>query len=169
MLEVWKPIKDFPNYEVSNLGKIKSLERWIDNNGGQQHLPERILQVDVNKQRNSYCQVHLSKDGKVYDKKIHRLVAEAFIPNPNNLPQVNHKDVNPLNNCADNLEWCDQQYNNDYSISKRVLQFDLSGNFIKEYASTVKAGRAVGVDPSNICRCCNGKTKTSKGYVWKYA
>lgn len=169
MLEIWKQIKDYPNYEVSNLGRVKSIERYAENNGGLQHLSEKILKIESNIYRRGYCQVHLSKDGKVSTKKVHRLVAEAFIPNPNNLPQVNHKDTNPLNNCVDNLEWCNQQYNNDYSISKRVLQYDLKGDLLNSYDSTVKAGEAVGIDPSNICRCCNGKTKTSKGYVWKYA
>lgn len=89
---------------VSNLGRVKSIERYVDNNGGFQHLPERILKIEVNKLRRNYCQVHLSKDGKATTKKVHRLVAEAFIPNPNCLPQINHKDCNVLNNCVDNLE-----------------------------------------------------------------
>lgn len=169
MLEIWKTINNYPDYMVSNLGRVKSIERYVDNNGGFQHLPERILKIEVNKLRHNYCQVHLSKDGKVTTKKVHRLVAEAFIPNPNSLPQINHKDCNVLNNCVDNLEWCDQQYNNDWSISKKVLQFDKKGKLLNTYQSTVKAAKAVGADPSNICRCCNGVLKTSKGYVWKYA
>lgn len=168
MIELWKPIIDFPGYEVSNLGRVKSLEKWIENNGGKQHCNERLLVIDINKHRRNYCQVHLRKDGKTFTKKVHQLVAEAFVPNPNDLPQINHKDCNPLNNTVDNLEWCDQQYNNDYSVSKKVYQYDKDGTFINSFVSTVKAANSVGADASNISRCCNGIIKTVKGYVWKY-
>lgn len=93
--EIWKTINDFKNYEVSNLGRIKSLPRPKTKGG--------ILKSQINKL--GYSKITLLKNGKQYLFSIHRLVAEAFISNPNNLPEVNHKDGNKQNNCVDNLEW----------------------------------------------------------------
>ena len=109
--EIWKPIKDFENlYEVSNLGRVKSLPRIKINNKGKQLTKEKIMKPhDFN---NGYYKVPLTN--KEHLKKyylVHRLVAQAFIPNPNNFPQVNHKDGDKSNNCADNLEWITREDN----------------------------------------------------------
>ena len=116
MIEVWKDIKGFEGYyQVSNLGNVKALSRKVLSGRCVNHsyntLREHLLSNGVGK----YCQVHLSKNGKTIPKLVHRLVAEAFIPNPNNLPCINHKDENPKNNCVDNLEWCSYKYNNEYN------------------------------------------------------
>ena len=117
---------------------------------------------------------------------IHRLVAKAFVPNPHNLPQVNHKDENKDNNNADNLEWCTATYNLNYGthnemvsksninnpkISRKVLQFDLDGRFLKEWESTMEIQRQLGFPSTHISACCLGKKyhKTSGGYIWRYA
>lgn len=105
MIEIWKPIANFENYEISNYGRVKSLNY---NHANQ----ERILVPEVTKK--GYLRICLSKNNIKYKFRIHRLVAEAFIPNPDNLPQVNHKDEDKINNCVYNLEWCDNKYNNNY-------------------------------------------------------
>ena len=113
--ECWKPIKDYEGiYEVSNYGRVKSLERVIYNSGtknGLYTIHEKIIKQRINKKRHGYCELSLHKNGKEKRFKVHRLVAEAFIPNPNNLPEVNHIDGNKENNHASNLEWCTSKEN----------------------------------------------------------
>ena len=107
--EIWKPIKDFEGlYEVSNLGRVKSLSRLKHPNCGRYYLKEKILKIWKNP--NGYYATCLSKNGN-HTKTIHRLVAETFIPNQNNYPCVNHKDEDKSNNCVDNLEWCTRSEN----------------------------------------------------------
>ena len=108
--EVWHDIKGFEGlYQVSNTGKIKALERLVMNNGGLQHKHEKILRQ--NYQKNRHCIVVLCKEGVTYSRLVHRLVAENFIPNPDNKPNVDHIDTNPLNNNVDNLRWVTQKEN----------------------------------------------------------
>ena len=117
---------------------------------------------------------------------VHRLVAEAFIPNPSNFSVINHKDENPANNAVDNLEWCTQRYNMNYGTcrakistklkgkfvngpsSKAVLQYDKSGNFVSEWPSAREAERQTGFSCRHISKCCLGKRKSAYGYVWKF-
>lgn len=111
--EVWKPIKGFEGkYEVSNLGRVKSLPKYTYSRGYPQLRKEKILKPRYVGRKRCYAAVALN-DGHSY--KVHRLVAQTFIPNPDNLPLVNHKDENPYNNRVDNLEWCTNQYNCQYS------------------------------------------------------
>ena len=165
MEEYWKDKKDYEgHYQVSNFGKVKSIKFG----------KEKILKL--NKDKDGYLQVTLCKNNikKVY--KVHRLVAEAFIDNPDNLPCVNHKDENKLNNNVNNLEWCDRLYNVRYGTgierrskkrSKTVLQYDLNGNLIKEWISVNDAGRN-GYSQGNVAACCRGERKTHKGFRWSY-
>ena len=127
--EIWKPIKGFDGlYEVSNYGRVRSLDRWIRYSDGRLRLhPGSMTNLHKNKKRNGYVQVSLYKENFRYEKKVHRLVAEAFIPNPFNLPQVNHKDENTSNNVVWNLEWCDSKYNNSYG-TKRARMSDRRKN-----------------------------------------
>ena len=120
--------------------------------------------------RDGYHQVNLCKNGKKKHYLIHRLVAEAFIPNPDNLPQVNHKDEDKSNNCVDNLEWCSAKYNANYGtrterISKPVYCEELN----RVFDGARQAARELGLDNSNIIKCCKGKLKTVGGYHWRYA
>ena len=160
--EIWCPIKEYESlYEVSDKGRVKSLK--FDK--------ERILKPG--KLQNGYLQVCLCKNGEKNNCMIHRLVAQAFIPNHQNLPEVNHKDEDKTNNSVLNLEWCDQKYNSNYGtrnqrISKPVLQYEKSGEFVKEWKSTRDVQRNLNYNQSNISRCCNGKIKSAYDFIWKY-
>lgn len=163
--EEWKQVPGYDgNYEVSNWGRVKSYQ--LDSNG-------RIL-VPCKSGR-GYYYVELCKDGKRKRCKIHRLVAMTFIPNPGNLPEVNHKDENKRNNYLGNLEWCSQAYNLAYGtrverISIPVVQLDNNGNFVAEYKSIIEASRLTGIATSSICYCCKHKDgyKSAKGFIWMY-
>lgn len=166
--EVWKPVLGYNSlYEVSSLGRVRSLPR--------RGTTGRILKPA--KVRKGYLQVLLCKDGTEKWHKVHRLVAQAFIPNPNNYPCVNHRDENPENNCVDNLEWCDYSYNNTYGTrikkilaktTKPILQIDSCGNIIKEWSSNREVCRVLGYNTGSLSMCCNGKRKTAYGFFWKY-
>ena len=164
--EIWKPIKGYEGlYEVSNFGRIKSLKFG----------KERIIKGS--KDKYGYLQVGLSKNNKSKTFKVHRLVAEAFIDNTDNLPQVNHKDENPSNNVVSNLEWCDAKYNCNYGShrekqinsqqKRKILQYDLEGNLIKEWVSINECDRN-GFDKGAVWRCCNGFHKQRYNSIWKY-
>lgn len=165
--EVWKNIEGFPNYKISNLGNIKSFTR---KKFGNNLVPQPM--------RKGYLQVLLYKDGKPYPRKVHRLVAIAFIPNDNNLPQVNHIDGDKTNNCIDNLEWCDNSYNQIHAyknglekprFQSKVKQYSLDGIFIKQFEYIKDAAKELNIDDSSISACCRKKRKTAGGYIWKYA
>lgn len=182
MNEEWKPIEGYEGlYEVSNLGRVRSVARVVKGKGDcQRELKSRLLAPK--NITNGYQQVTLSKDGKPTIRLLHRLVAVAFVPNPDNLNIVNHKDENPANNRADNLEWCTQLYNVNYGTGKErgnaksnhnrraVLQCDLEGNVLREFPSIKMAGKITGVMFTNIYMCCRGKYrhKTAGGYKWRY-
>lgn len=156
MEEIWKDIENYEGlYQISNLGRIKSLK-----------CGKEKLKKPSNNGR-GYLQVCLRKNCERKNFMVHRLVAQAFLSNPNNLPQVNHKDENPHNNCVYNLEWCDNQYNIDYSQAKQVFQYDLQGELIKVWKSTMECNRN-GYKQSNVAACCRGKRKTCGGYIWSY-
>ena len=158
-MEHWKPVVGYEeHYEVSDLGRIKSLK-----NG-----KERILKPK--KTHCGYLQVGLCKDGHRKYLLVHRLVAEAFIQNPNNLDTVNHKDEVKTNNVASNLEWMSMKDNINYSQARQVQMFDKStGELLATFPSTREAARVTGINPSHISECCNGKKKSAGGYIWKYA
>lgn len=174
--EVWKDIQGYEGlYQISNFGNVKSLERYKKNNGGSKTLiAETILKQSKNNR--GYCRIYLCKDSNKKAFSVHRLVADAFVPNPNNLTEVNHKDENKENNCFDNLEWCDCNYNINYgthnkkiSLTKSctVQAFDKKGCLVMEFHSMSEAGRRTGIPQQNISRCINRKCETAGGYVWK--
>lgn len=161
MKEIWKDIDEYNGiYQVSNLGRVRSL-------GNSKGKKDKIRkQIKTNK---GYLRVGLHKDGATTWEYVHRLVAQAFIPNIDNLPQVNHKDENKENNCVDNLEWCTNKYNCSYgskteSVSKKVVCVETGVT----YTSTREAERLLGVCHTCISSCCNSRRKTAGGFHWKY-
>ena len=157
-------MKDIKNYEglyaVTSCGRVWSYKY------------KKFLKPRDNGK--GYLFVGLFKDGVHKQYYIHRLVAEAYIPNPENYPMINHKDENKANNCLQNLEWCNASYNTNYGtrnekVSNKlkipILQYDLNGNFIREWPSATDVGREV---KAHICHCLKGKLHTAYGYIWKY-
>lgn len=160
-LEIWKPIKEFSNYSVSNLGNVKNT------------VKDKILKPTID--RKGYCSVKLYKNNGKIKKifKVHRLVAEAFINNYNELPQINHINEIKLDNRAVNLEWCDNNYNCNYGshslkLMRAVAQYDKQGNLLNNWVSITDASIYTGVCLCNIARCCKNQRKTAGGFIWKF-
>ena len=164
--EVWKIMKEHSNYEVSNLGKIKN------------KTTGRIRKTSINNKGYEQFIVYIDKKPKTF--YVHRVVANNFLENFNNLPEVNHKDENKLNNCVDNLEWCDGCYNLHYGtrieriINKKkplyikIIQKDKNKNIIKIWENIDEIVCNNNYHRSNIYKCCQGKLKTAYGYIWDY-
>lgn len=173
MEEIWKNIEGYPNYQISSIGRVKSLERNIvKGRGGLYKIEEKILKGG--KDGKGYLFVHLYKNRKQKNYYIHRLVASAFLDNPNNLLEVNHKDEDKTNNQLTNLEWCTSQYNNNYGtrnerIQKTILQFSLDCEFIRKWDSATQVRKEMGFIQGNISSCCKGRLKSAYGYKWGYA
>ena len=172
--ESWKTVTDYEGlYEVSDQGRVRSLKFG----------KEKILKPG--KTPNGYLRVTLYKDRKRKQMSVHRLVAQAFIPNPLNLETVNHRDEVKTNNFASNLEWMTHKDNNNFGshnrrvaearvnhpkLSKPVQMLDKStGELLETFPSTCEAKRVTGIAQTHICACCLGKCKTAGGYKWQYA
>ena len=182
MEEIWKDIEGYEGlYQVSNFGRVKSLERWRKGNGKSVLVKGKIKCPRDNGR--GYYVVNLYKNNQRKVEYIHRLVAMAFIPNPNNLPQVNHKSEIKNDNSVGNLEWCSCKYNNSYGTkgerltltnrnnkktSSPILQFDLDGNFIKEWPSIREVHRSGIARCENVYRACAGIYKQANGFIWRY-
>ena len=184
-IEIWKDIENYEGfYQVSNLGRVRSLERDIYSLNGKlaYHTKEKIL-VPVFNNRGYAC-VHLCKNGKMKNMLVHRLVALAFIPNPENKSQINHKNEVKTDNFVENLEWCDNKYNALYGTRiQRCVQnrrsFKFGDNpqakavFCEELNKTFdcasRAEEELGIWGSCIRSACKGKLKTAGGFHWKYA
>lgn len=186
-METWKSIEEYDNkYLISDRGRVKSL---YDKNGKKR---EHIL---MPREKATYLYVNLYKNSKCKTKKIHRLVAEAFLDNPKKLPQVNHIDGNKHNNKVENLEWCTAKENINKAIEKglidksqyfkcgknnimynkhgknnpnsiSVLQYDKNNNFIKKWENIKEAQDKLQI--FHVGDCCKGIRKSAGGYIWKY-
>lgn len=180
-MEIWKDVVGYEDkYQVSNLGRVKSKERYFNNNGGYQKVNEKILSQhnQYRKNNNEYLIVNFSVKHKTINKYVHRLVAEAFLENYDDKLDVNHKDGNKQNNCVDNLEMMTRSENqlHAYNVLKRktngkaILQYDLQGNFIKEFESACVASRETRICRSSINDCCRARKncKTAGNYIWKF-
>ena len=157
-METWKAIAGYEGlYEVSDLGRVKSLK----------HGKVRIL--NPRKDTSGYLQVGIRKYCQRKFLLVHRLVADAFIPNPNNLETVNHKDEVKTNNVASNLEWMSRGDNKRYSANKSVQMFDKSTlELLATFPSITEAERVTGITCQSISKCCLGKYKSAGGYKWRY-
>lgn len=184
-MEFWKDVIGYEGvYQVSNKGRVKRIGKY--KNQVSEWPSNRILKAA--KKDNGYMYCQLSKDNKTKPKMIHRLVAEAFIDNPESKPTVNHIDGDRTNNSVENLEWATYKENNIHSLyelnghfpgkrqnkrgSKAVIQYDLSGKFIKEYPSYREAYRQTGIAGIDVVcrgdRQKNKRQKTAGGYIWRY-
>lgn len=179
-IEIWKSLDflGYPDYEVSNFGRVKSLKRG----------KEKILHQGKNKK--NYLHLELWENGKGKHFLVHRLVASAFLKNDNNLPCVNHKDENPSNNRVENLEWVTPKENTNYgtrnervseklkgkpkseehkrNISKPILQYTLDGEFIRVWDSATTASKELNIQYSHINDCCRRKRNKCGGFIWRY-
>ena len=195
--EIWKDIPGYEGYyQVSNFGRVKSIPRKVYCNGGFHISKEKIMKQDQNK--SGYWRAHLLKDKVAKTLLVHRLVAKAFLPNPDSLPDINHKDENPSNNYVDNLEWCTEKYNMNYgtAIERRKVSFVRNESFKKANATKVRnksrgaeksvegtskdgittitfrsmseAERMTGISKGRISDCCHGRRLSAGGYYWKY-
>lgn len=167
MEEIWKDIENYEGlYQVSNLGRVRSLDRVVTNYRG-----SFIKKGEIKAQSNlskGYKGVCLCKDGKQKTHKVHRLVAQAFLPNPNNLPQVNHKDEDKTNNRVDNLEWCDNEYNINYSWSVPIYSININTGEYKKYSSLTEAQQITGAHKTQICGVLKGYYNRAKHYLWRH-
>lgn len=170
MEEIWKPIPGYEGrYEVSNIGRIFSI------------LKNKFLKIDIHQK--GYYTVTLSNNKRTIHKGIHYWVALAFIPNPENKPEVHHIDKNPTNNCVENLMWVTRKEHADlhperYIIisknvkngkcSKQIAQYSMNYELIKVWPSSMEIQRQLGFSNSNIIACCKGKLKQFRGFIWRY-
>ena len=170
--EIWKDIENYKGlYQVSSQGRVKSLN--YKHTG-----KEKVLKS--NKNKNGYLQIYLCKDEKVKSFLIHRLVSQAFIPNPENKPSIDHINTIRDDNRVENLRWVThkENMNNPLSIkkvkginnynAKPILQFTLDGELIKKWSCAKDAERELGFNNGHISSCCSGKRKTTNGYIWRY-
>lgn len=180
-MEEWRDIEGYEGfYQVSDFGNVKSLERiWYstDKKGNKKKCSNKEMILKPANNGNGYLVVNLSYRQKTKMFLVHRLVAKAFIKNPENKAQVNHIDENKSNNNVKNLEWVTPRENLLHGTrSKRssvtkcyvIEQYDLEGNFLKEWLGARVIEKELGIKNQHICRCCNGKQRTSGGYKWKY-
>lgn len=179
---MWRPVVGYEGYyEVSDRGELRSVDRiCIDSNIGERFLKGRPMKqtVRINKRRSltdGYMVVSLHKKGDVEVANVHRLVAQAFISNPNNYPIINHIDGNKKNNNVSNLEWTTYSRNNQHALDKglrkprgvSVVQRDLGGNEIKRFRSVCEASRETGIGRSIISHCVNHRVKSAGGFLWE--
>lgn len=173
MKEEWRDIKDYYGYyQVSNFGRVRGVDRITENN-----IPIKSSLLRPYKNHSGHLRVRLTKKSVGKKFLVHRLVAQAFIPNPQNFPIINHKDENPSNNKVDNLEWCTIKYNNNYGSYKKKMS-TLKSKPIKViyrdgtyeiWASAIIFGKNFGINSSHISDVINGKRKTVKGLKFERA
>lgn len=166
----WKPLNNFEGYFINELGEVKSTRSF-------KGTKEKILKGSYNQQ--GYKTYSFIKDGKIYTKTLHRLLMETFIPNPNNLPCINHIDGNILNNSLDNLEWCTYGHNEKEAYrlglkqsrikSKKVVQLNKDYEIENFFDSLQQIEKTLGFSSGNIAQVCNKKRKSAYGYIWRYA
>lgn len=177
----WRKTK-FEFYEVSSEGIVRSIDRFVKSKGNGKRLAKgKILKQTEDK--DGYLCICIHDKDKQFPYFVHRLVAETFIPNPENKPCVDHINGDNQNNRVENLRWCTVEENNTFEIArkrkseaafnradnkKKIIQYTLDGKYIEEFDSSMDIQRIKGFDRSSISRCCLGRQKTSYGYIWRH-
>lgn len=171
-VEIWKVHPEFNFIEVSNLGRVRTMDRVVPNGKGARVIKGKILTQAPNNK--GYLRVHINVNGKQVIRRVHRLVAQTFIYNPDNLPQINHKDNNPANNNVSNLEWCTPEYNIEYkekhgtsaaeALGVPVYAINLETLEVLRFESQMKAGMKLRINQSNIGAVLKGRYKQAGGF-----
>ena len=171
--EIWKPLPGVLGVEVSAFGRVRTLDRTVPRKSGTYHVKGRVLKQSDNGK--GYLKVNIPINGKSTTKKVHRLVAQTFIPNPDSLPEINHKDNNPLNNGVSNLEWCTNEYNIAYkekygtpakesTPKSPVFAVNLSTLEVSRFESQIEASRVLGFSDGNVNGVIKGRLNQTHGY-----
>lgn len=183
MEEIWKDIVGYEGlYQVSSLGRIKSKDRKVyQKNRWNDDIIKFVYKgkiINTKTKGNNYVQVHLTKNKKQKRYLVHRLVAEAFIPNTQGKSQVNHINCIKYDNRVENLEWNTPRENTQHAIRNnrkkqntiKINQYDLNGKFIKQWESMTEVEKKLNIKraATNICACCKNKRKSAYGYKWEY-
>lgn len=185
--EIWKPVVGYEGlYEVSSIGRIKSLKRVVNNNGGCRIIRELIKKNSIDSHGYEYVWLW-NRSGRTH--RVHKLVATAFIPNPESKPCIDHINGNRRDNRVENLRWCTHKENSNFKIahermlrnapwrgkygadipwSRAVFQYDKEGNLIQEFGGVLEASRKTEINHRYISATCRGEQKTAGGFVWKY-
>ena len=177
MKEEWRDIEGYEGmYQVSNLGRVRSLDRHVKNWVGKKLMKGKMISV-CNDGR-GYLLVNLWKNNKPKNIRTHRLIAKAFIPNPENKPQINHINGDGTDNRIENLEWCTASENIQHAHNtglasnvnkrKKISMKSLDGKTLFIFDSILEASIITGYPNTGICDCCRGGRATSKGYKWEY-
>lgn len=185
MSEIWKDVKGYEDlYQISNEGRLRSLDKMVlCRNGHRRKVPGRILKPRI--LSNGYIQYMLSEDGIKKYFYAHRLVAIAFIPNGEGLPEINHRNEIKTDNRVENLEWCNSSYNNRYGTKierqntntnrdytknnmRKVNQYALDGQLIAQYEGIRIASKVTGIPEQSISKCCRKIMHQTHGFKWGY-
>ena len=179
-MEIWKVIEEYNNYEISSKGRVRSRDRtYTDSLGRVYNKKGQLIKIKVQIGKYNYKQAMVSivQNGKCYRLLVHRLVAKAFIPNPYNYPQINHKDENPLNNNVNNLEWCTAKYNVNYNNlkqrtsakrSRKINVYEDKNDIIETVYNMVKTTKKYNVSRGHISKSCHELIK-AKNYYFEFS
>ena len=166
---IWRQYPEIPFIEANQFGEIRTVDRYVKSKGGS----KRLVKGHVLKQcatRGGYLRVYVRVNGKFTSLSVHRIIASCFLPNPDNLPEVNHKDNNRKNNTVSNLEWCTREYNIAYrekygtALNRPVFAVNLKTGEVSRFESQREAARQLGVNQGNVNDVLKGRLKQTGGY-----